>query len=170
MSGNKSGSWSNQDFGNAGTRGAREWEIKGEDMTYSEMVKKHGNISAASEAAGLARTTFRRRLAKEQGVPIANEKKTNGANEKKTKGIAEFRNLYDKDTIVPAKIKEGLKLLGQGGWEYESVFAKEYCGISMNDMATYRELFEDYIVPLRRDGKRVWAGSRAMAQQLRSMV
>ena len=55
------------------------------------------------------------------------------------------------------------------GWEYESAFAKQ-AGVSLSDMATYREQFFDYVVSLKREGKRVIAGTKALAAQLREMI
>jgi hypothetical protein len=34
----------------------------------------------------------------------------------------------------------------------------------------YRSAFEDYVVTIRRDSKRAWAGSVAFATQMRAMV
>ncbi len=84
------------------------------------------------------------------------------------KSLAEFKQTYDKDTIVPQKIRDALEQLGEG-WEYEAPFAK-LAGISMTDMGTYREQFADYIVYLRRDAKKVWAGTKKLAVQMREML
>lgn len=85
------------------------------------------------------------------------------------KTLSDFRQVYDKSTIVPKAIKSALKDLGQSGWEYEVQFAK-MAGISLVDIANFREMFADYIVSIKRDNKRVWAGSVSTANEMRSMV
>ena len=92
-----------------------------------------------------------------------------GDAKKKAKSLSDFKKLYDKDTIVPAKIKAALKELGKDGWNYESDFVKD-AGVSLNDLGNYRDMFSDYIVSLKRDSKRVWAGSKEMATEMRGML
>lgn len=87
---------------------------------------------------------------------------------KKGKTLADFRHTYDKSTIVPAKVKAALKELGVTGWEYESQFHK-LAGVSLMDLAMFRELFADYIVNLK-DNKRAWAGSTKTANIMREML
>lgn len=92
----------------------------------------------------------------------------------KTKSLADFKAAHDKSFIVPSKIKTGLEKLGIDGWEYEPEFTK-LCGLSTNDMAKYRSQFEDYIVLVGRTRdssreRRVWAGSKALANKLREMA
>ena len=84
------------------------------------------------------------------------------------KSLSEFRQTYDKDFIVPKQVKEGLKKLGNG-WEYEVDFAR-LIGVRLADLSNYREMFTDYIVPLHAASKRVWAGTVALAKQMREMV
>ena len=85
------------------------------------------------------------------------------------RSLADFRKEYDKDTIVPAKLKAAIEALGQDGWEYEVPFAKQ-AGVSLADLSTYRDSFAAYVVTVRRDGKRVWAGSTKLAKQRREIV
>lgn len=84
------------------------------------------------------------------------------------RSLEDFRAEYDKDFIVPKKIKEGLKLLG-AGWEYEVAFAR-LAGISLNDLSNYRDAFSDHVVVIRRDGKRAWAGNAATAAAMKEML
>lgn len=86
----------------------------------------------------------------------------------KRKTLADFRATYDKSTIVPAKIKAGIKALTKHGWEYEVQFAKEI-GVSLADLANFRELFTDYFI-LLREGRRVWVGSVETAKQMKEMI
>jgi hypothetical protein len=138
-------------------------------MTDAEAVKKHGGIRAAARSLGVPYTTFSKRLKREVGG------KTAGAAVKvaakvasaPVKGIADFRNLYDKDTIVPLKIRAAIKRLTPSGWEYEMVFAKD-AGVGSADMATYRDQFADYVVVTR--DRKVWAGSVKLANELRRMI
>ena len=87
---------------------------------------------------------------------------------KKVKTLSDFRNTYDKATIVPAKVKAALKVLGASGWEYEVAFVK-LAGVSLMDLALFREEFAPYIVNLK-DNKRAWAGSTKTATTMREML
>ena len=82
--------------------------------------------------------------------------------------LAEFRQTYDKDLIVPTKIKAALKSLGSG-WEYEMEFTKR-SGVGISDLGNYRMLFEGNWYQIRKDGKRVWSGSKATIESIREMV
>jgi hypothetical protein len=86
----------------------------------------------------------------------------------KSKTLADFRNTYDKATIVPARVKAALKSLGAAGWEYEVAFVK-LAGVSLMDLALFREQFAPYIVNLK-DNKRAWAGSTKTATTMREML
>jgi len=84
------------------------------------------------------------------------------------KSLAEFRNQYDKATIVPNKIKAALKQLG-GGWEYEVDFGK-MAGVSAQDLGRFRDQFSDHFVQIGRDGRRAWAGTTTTAKAMREML
>ena len=84
------------------------------------------------------------------------------------RSLAEFRSVYDKATIVPTKVKAALKALGAGGWEYEVQFART-AGVSLADLANFRDQFAPHIVSLR-EGRRAWAGSAATASAMREMI
>lgn len=83
------------------------------------------------------------------------------------KSLAEFRASHDKSFIVPQKIREGLKRLA-GGWEYEVNFLK-LAGLSTTDLANHRDAFADHIVLVERT-KRVWCGTKDLANKLREMA
>lgn len=90
----------------------------------------------------------------------------------KTNSVEDFRKLHDKSHIVPEKIQEGLKKLGKDRWLYQADFMK-LCGISNGaDFNLYCVKFEaEHSVPIGGSkGKRAWAGSKALADQLRSML
>jgi hypothetical protein len=82
--------------------------------------------------------------------------------------LAEFRATYDRDTIIPARIRAALKSLG-ASWEYETEFARR-AALSLGDLAAYRPQFEQYWLAIRRDGKRAWAGSPALCAQMKEML
>lgn len=85
------------------------------------------------------------------------------------KSIEEFRAAHDKSFIVPRRIKEALEKLG-ATWQTELEFAK-LAGISITDLAAFRQQFEDFVVHVSRDGsRRVWAGTKGLAQKMREMV
>jgi len=114
-----------------------------------------------------------KRVAKNLGLPIAVVRAVmaGGKPEAKRAGgrsLSEFRAVYDKDYIVPKRIKEGLKELG-GGWEYEAEFIRQI-GVRSADVANYRDMFADHIVNIRSESKRAWAGTVATAKQMREMV
>jgi hypothetical protein len=84
--------------------------------------------------------------------------------------VEEFRRTYDKSYIVPLKVREALAKLGNG-WMRELEFAK-LAGVSANDLAAHRAEFEDHIVTLNGNdrGRRAWAGTKALASKLRTML
>lgn len=84
------------------------------------------------------------------------------------RSLAEFRSTYDKDYIVPRKIAAGLKSLG-AGWLYEMEFVK-LCEVGLNDLATYREMFEENWHMCRKDNKRVWSGSKTTIATIKEMA
>ena len=86
----------------------------------------------------------------------------------KVKTLADFKSAHNRDTIVPQKIKQALTMLGRGGWEYELAFSKMAI-IHLSDLGNFRDQFADYIVELK-GGRRAWAGSVALAKQMRSML
>lgn len=91
------------------------------------------------------------------------------AESKSGKSLQDFRAEHDKSYIVPKKIKGALEKLGDG-WEYEVHFMR-LAGISVTDLAAYRDQFEDHIVVVGgRNTKRVWAGTTKLAAQMREMV
>lgn len=87
------------------------------------------------------------------------------------KTLADFKAAHDKSFIVPQKIKAGIDALGKDGWEYEAEFIKS-SGVNQNDISKFREQFTDFVVLIRQDGreKRVWAGSKTLADKLREML
>jgi hypothetical protein len=87
---------------------------------------------------------------------------------KKGKTLSDFRAIYDKSTIVPAKVKAGLKELGASGWEYEALFSKAI-GLSLSDLGMFRDQFADHVVSLK-EGRRIWAGSVGVAKQMKEML
>jgi hypothetical protein len=91
-----------------------------------------------------------------------------GTPAKMGRSLTEFRATYDKATIVPTRVKAALKALGAGGWEYENIFARA-AGVSLSDLANFRDAFAAHIVSLR-EGRRAWAGSAATAAAMREMI
>ena len=123
-----------------------------------EMVKKHGSKNAAARSIGVPRTTFQGYL---KGASL---KPKPGSG----KSLDEFRATHDRSFIVPSRIDDALKALGDG-WEYEMAFAK-LAGVSLAELGSYREKYTDYVVVVRRDGKRAWTGSKATANKMREMI
>lgn len=128
-----------------------------------QLLKKHnGNATKAAAEAKMIRSTFQRlvkseKLEKEIIEEIPSKK-----------ALGDFRELYDKSYFIPKKIKAALAKLGSG-WVYEMEFAKN-AGVSLTDLHSVREQFIDYVVQIGRDGRRVWSGSKTMAEQMRKMI
>lgn len=140
-------------------------------MTKQEaeaLLKRHGSIRAVEREAGINRKTLRKCLA--GGSVMVKAGKTNqiAAQPSKGKTLAEFRAQYDKSTIVPNKIKAALKSMGPNTWLYEVEFART-AGVSIPDLATFRESFAHLIVSLK-DNRRAWAVSASAAKQMREML
>lgn len=90
----------------------------------------------------------------------------------KTNTAEDFRKLHDKSHIVPSKIADGLKKLGKDRWLYQADFMK-LCGISNGaDFNLYCVKFEkEHCVAIGGSkGKRAWAGSKSLADTLRTML
>jgi hypothetical protein len=133
------------------------------------LVKKHGNQLEAAKAAGVAKSTFNEWVKKARnGRDVPSTSSSEQSTKKVGRSLSDFRSAYDKDFIIPTKIKDALKTLA-GGWEYEVSFAK-IAGVSLSDLAAYRDQFAAYVVVVKRDGKRAWAGSASMAKAMREMV
>jgi hypothetical protein len=108
------------------------------------------------------------RHAKGTHAPVRTAQAAPIAPSKAGRSLAEFRAAYDKSTIVPGRVKAAIKALGAGGWEYEVQFARN-AGVSLADLAAFRDEFASHIVQLK-EGRRAWAGSAKAAQQMREML
>jgi hypothetical protein len=125
----------------------------------------NGSRHKGAESLGLSESAFGHRVASAKAKGMTPNGKSDS---KKGRSLDEFRAQHDKDFIVPARIKEGLKQLGDG-WAYEMEFVK-LAGVSLGDLGNYREAFAEHVVIVRRDGKRAWAGSVSIAAKMREMV
>ena len=146
-----------------------------------ELVKTYGTQAAAAAFLNMSKSAFGRLLhtGSTSGKNYsANKQVTKGTTPMALKGkktLNDFRNLYDKDTIVPSKIKEALNKLKatskdeEDGWEYEVQFAKD-AGVSISDIGNYREMFSEYVVFIKRENKRVWAATPKLASTITAMV
>ncbi len=132
-------------------------------MTATEAqaaVTKHGSQRAASRALGCSHKTLWKALHRDAAkLPDAGSK---------GRSLAEFRSAYDKGYIVPRKITAALKAL-RNGWEYEVQFAR-LAGVSLADLAAFRDQFAEHVVSLHRDGRRAWAGTAAVAREMKEML
>jgi hypothetical protein len=127
-----------------------------------DAVSKHGSQRAAARAMGWPFTTLNDTLRRGTEKPSVTREPTKG------RSLAEFRNAYDKSTIIPGKVKAALKALGSG-WEYEVDFAK-MAGVSLGDLGKFRDQFAEYVVQIGRDSRRAWAGTKATADAMRDML
>ena len=122
------------------------------------LVKELGSITAAAEKLGVARSTVKRWMEEGREVDAA---KPAG------KTLDDFRRLHDKSYIIPKKIQDFLKEMPDL-WEYESEICKK-AGVAPADLAPYRDQFEPHIVFLRRENKRAWGKTPAIAASMREM-
>ena len=91
---------------------------------------------------------------------------------KRGRSLDEFRAAHDKSFIVPKRIRDALNQLGDS-WEYEIEFLRR-CNLGTNELAEYRDQFEaDHVVLVSsrsHSTKRIWVGSKELAETLRQMV
>lgn len=86
--------------------------------------------------------------------------------------LASFRAAYDKNVILPEKIRAGLASLekehGPEGWEHEAQFIKRV-GTSTTDFALFRDQFDKHVVNVasERAPKRVWFATEKAAKAAR---
>jgi hypothetical protein len=132
-------------------------------------ILKFGSQQAAARKLGITRGQLRHILGIGRGTSkvISSIPRNKIGQSTSCKSLKDFRMLYDKNVIVPRKIKEALKRLGVNGWTYEAELIHD-AGISQTDMGNFRHLFLDFYVEMK--SKRVWAGSAKFAQTLRGMI
>ncbi len=142
-------------------------------MTREEaqkLIKKHGSMRKASKVAGIHRDTLSKILAgkpvRQAYSPVVSTKPYSGL-QVTARSVTDFRNTYDLNTIVPKKIAAGFKQLG-AGWLYESEFAKA-AGLTMKDLGIFRDNYAEHIVVVG-DSRRIWAGKKTVAEQMRQML
>ncbi len=128
-----------------------------------ELIEKYGSITEAAKALSVPRSTLSDQVDKED-----KGKKQAQGHGVKGRTIKEFRQLYDKDTIIPQKIKAGLESLGSG-WLYEAEFMR-HCGVRVVDFKAYQEQFAEYMVAVENDRRVVWTGSKTVAEELRRLA
>ncbi len=130
-------------------------------LNKEQLIEKYGSFSEAARKLNLPRGTLKNRL---RHGPVEDEPQV-----KVGKSLDDFRNTFDKATIIPAKIKKALEKMGPNNWMYESEFAK-LAEVNLHDLGNFREEFAAYVVTIGRDSKRAWGGSPATAQKMREML
>jgi hypothetical protein len=93
-----------------------------------------------------------------------------------SKTLADFRSKFDRDIVVPGKIKAALESLRKEGpqaWDYEGDFIKR-AGVSQTDIGKYRDQFVQHIVVAKEvgkstqgNGRRVWFWNPKVAAEAR---
>jgi hypothetical protein len=90
----------------------------------------------------------------------------------KPKNLADFKNAFDPDIIVPRKLQAVIDAMLKEGaetWEYETEVVKR-SGVSQTHIARYRGQFDKHIVEVRESGRqarRVWFASIKVAATAR---
>lgn len=131
-------------------------------------------------------TQAKKKKTAKKTTPKASAKKRPGRSTGNTgpgRTVEDFRRIYDKDYIVPRAIDAALEKLSDDEWRPEVEFikmvqdcAQESIGhagagrVSTVDFSLYREQFEDYMVRIPKEKKRVWCGSKKLAIELQGMV
>lgn len=127
-----------------------------------EAVAKHGSVSAAAKALGIARSTLEGRLKNKPPKVVPKS-----GSDKVGMSVDEIRRRFDPDVYVPAKIREGLKALGPRCLP-DNEFSR-LAGVSTAHLQTYRDSHEFpehwHVV----GGKRLWSGSRKSIEELRAI-
>jgi len=123
------------------------------------LVKQHGSQQAAARNARCAKSTI--------WAALHSKSSAHGTPTARGRSLSEFRQTYDKSTIIPSRVRAALKTLA-GGWEYEVQFAK-LAGVSLADLGLFRDEFAGHVVTLR-EGRRAWAGTVKTAQAMREML
>ena len=141
-------------------------------QTAEALIEKHGSARAAERATGTHHTTIMRAIngrAESRPAKKAAPQTTQKPEQHRAgRALAEFREAYDKATIIPARIRAALKTLG-AGWEYETEFAK-LANVSLIDLGRFRDQFSEHVVSVNRASKRAWAGTTATAKAMRDML
>jgi hypothetical protein len=143
--------------------------MKGKTMTKDEakalLVKCAGNKSQAARRAGISRRTFARLL--ERGAAQQVSKPPVVSSSVQARSLSDFRQTYDKETIIPRAVQSAFKQLGSG-WVYEAEFVK-LAGIALKDLAIFRDRYADHLVVVA-DHRRIWVGKTRVAEEMRRMV
>ncbi len=135
-----------------------------------DAVAKHGSQRKAAKALGVCRATVWKALnggTKSEGKAQTQPNAAKASDTGKGRSFTDFLKAHDKATIIPAKIREGLKKLGKAGWLYEAEFVK-LANVSPSDFSAYRDEFAAYFVQLR--DRRAWAGSEKLANQMKEVI
>lgn len=136
-----------------------------------EALEKYGSQREAAAALGISRKSLRDRLNRGRTATVSDKKdepRPKSQSPVLVKTLEDFRNTYDKDVIIPAKIREGIAALS-GGWAYEQEFVR-FAGVSYNDLGIYRDMFADYVVIIKRGERRAWAATPELAEEMRKML
>jgi hypothetical protein len=135
---------------------------RADGATYQAIADSLGVAkSTVQKAFGAHPDATGRRAKAAHKVPVSADSKRTG------RSLSEFRQAYDKDFIVPGRIKAALRVLA-GGCEYEVAFAN-LAGVSLADLGNYRDQFADHVVTLR-ESRRAWAGTVATAKTMKGML
>jgi hypothetical protein len=130
-------------------------------------VAKHGGQRKAAAALGVGRRTIRTALAGGKNPIPAPAKPAPAAHVKGVRSLAEFKQTYDQETIVPTRVNAALKELG-AGWLYEVEFAK-LANVTTTQLSMFRDRYAEHIVSVR-DSRRIWVGRKATADEMRRMI
>ena len=137
-----------------------------------KLINQYGGMRKAARAIGCGHQTISRAISgrnEHRARTLARScARTSKEVAQPGRTLADFKRLYDKDVIVPNKLQQALQQLG-GEWRYEHEFAR-MAGVSSADMQTYRHLFDNHHVALKREHKLIWCGTVALANKLREIA
>ena len=130
-------------------------------------IREHGSQTSAAAALKVTTHYVRKAL----GTAHVLKAPTRHDDELPKRGgrtLESFREEFDREYVVMSRVTTALQELGDT-WLYELEFSKAAC-VSLAELAQYRDRFAEYIVHLKKDGRRAWAGSPELAKQMQAMV
>jgi len=99
---------------------------------------------------------------------MASKPKVNG----KRIGLSldELNAKFNPNVIIPAKITQGLKTLGEGALPNEEF--RKLVGVSTLQLSTFADQFEEYQVTIKDQGRprTLWCGTAAFAKRVREEI
>lgn len=84
--------------------------------------------------------------------------------------LADIDRRFNPNVVIPAKIEEALKNLGEAGML--AVDFSKFAGVNVLQLSLFADQFEDYLVIIRDNGKpkTIWCGTKGFAAKARERL